>query len=105
MIDQILERFNLKYDQLLEEEKETLRQWEDSLTQNQLNIPKVREYVASMRDAVEKKIVTTSNNSKQDIFLKARLNNYMLLESLLTSPERARQAIENQLGAIKTKNK
>ena len=103
MIDQILERLNLRYDDLNAAEKETLHTWGESLAQNQLTVEKIKQYIATMRDSVEQELTKTGHNSKHDILLKARLRNYMLLEAFLTSPEKARKALEASLQGIRPK--
>lgn len=104
MIDNLLEKFGLKYDDLNAAERETLHQWGASLTQNHLTTEKIKSYIGKMRDSVEQELTKTGHDSKQDIFLKARLRNYMLMEAFLTSPERAREAMEGLLQNIKPKS-
>lgn len=100
-MDKILERLGLNYSDLSSAERETLHSWVQSLETNELTVDKIREYVGAMRDSVEQELTKTDHNSKQDIFLKARLRNYMLLEGFLSTPERARRAIELQLNSIR----
>ena len=102
-MDKILERLNLNYSDLSSAERETLHSWMQSLETNELTIEKIRDYILAMRDAVEQELSKTEHNSKQDIFLKARLRNYMLLECFLSTPERAKRAIELQLSSIQRK--
>ena len=90
MINQLLEKAGLKYEDLNRAERETLHSWIGQLSENKLTVTSIKTYIASMRDSVEQEITTTKNNSKQDLLLKARLRNYMLLEAFLASPEKAR---------------
>ena len=99
-IDDILKRTGLKYDDLSALEKETLNSWMEALQKGQLSIEKVREYIISMKEAVEQELTKSDLGSKQDIFLKARLRNYMLLDGFLSTPERAKQQIENSIPGI-----
>jgi len=100
LIDKLLGKKGLKYDDLKPPEKETLNTWMDTLQKGQLSVPKVREYVNSMKEAVEKELCKHDLGSKQDLFLKARLRNYMLLEAFLSTPEKAQQQIENAISGI-----
>lgn len=100
MFDEILQRVGLKYEDLQKEERETLNTWVKSLQQNALSTEKVKEYIAAMRDAVEQELTETTHNTKQDIFLKARLRNYMLLEAFLSTPAKAKQALDNALAGL-----
>lgn len=101
MIDEILKKFSLKYEDLNQAEKDTLNVWISSLQNKQLTPEKIKDYIVTMRYSVEQELVKTDINSKQDLFLKARLKNYMLLEALLTSPGRAKEQLEQALSSIK----
>jgi hypothetical protein len=102
LFDELLKKYNLKYEDLNPLERETLNTWVSALEQGQLTLDKLRDYLRSMRDSVENDLTKTENNSKQDIFLKARLRNYMLLEAFLSTPEKARAAMDKALkGMIK----
>lgn len=103
MIDQLLEKAGLKYEDLNASEKETLNVWMDVLQKGQVTVEKVREYIVSMKAGVEKDLTKSSVGSKQDLFLKARLRNYLLLESFLSTPERAKQEMENAISGIVNK--
>jgi len=100
MVDEILKRFGLKYDDLKPAERETLHSWMEALNKNKLTLEGVKTYVSSMRDSVEAELTKTSLNSKEDIFLKARLRNYLLLEAFLSTPEKAKQALEKTIAGL-----
>lgn len=100
MIEEILKKYNLKYEDLKPVEKETLNTWLDALKQGQLTIEKVRDYIRTMRDSVEHELTKSSVGNKDDLFLKARLRNLMLLEAFLSTPEKAKQAINRALAGI-----
>lgn len=113
-MDTILERFNLKYDDLNTAEKETLNTMLQSLRKNELTIPNIRAYLASMRDAVEDELCKESEyvhilffrvRNDKNVLLKARLRNYRLLEAFLTSPEKAEKALESALAAFPKQEK
>lgn len=101
LIDDLLGKFDLKYDDLSIPEKETLNKWLDDFSQNRLTLEGVREYIASMRDTVEQELTKVDHNTHQDIFLKARLRNYMLLEGFLSSSDKARKALERAMQTLK----
>lgn len=105
MLDEILEKFGLKYEDLKPLEKETLFSWMEALKKNELTVEKVKDYIAAMRDTVEQELTQVGHNSKQDLFLKARLRNYMLLEAYLSTPDRAKKMIERQLSGLDKKVK
>lgn len=101
MLDELLKKFgfDLKYDQLTEDEQKTLHSWSDNLSKKELTLGHVVDYVSAMRQAVEKELTVTDLSNKQDIFLKARLKNYMMLDAFLTSPIKAKEALEKQINS------
>lgn len=103
IIDELLEKFGVKYEDLNTVERETVYAWEEALAKNELTLVKVKEFIQTMRDSIENELSVSSLGSKQDMFLKARLRNYMLLEALLTSPEKAKRAIEQSLSSMRSK--
>ena len=100
-IDAILEKYNLKYNDLKVTERETLQSWIEALGQKKLTLESVKEYVISMKSSVEQELTKVGHESKQDIFLKARLRNYMLLEAFLLAPEKAKKALEEAMSGLK----
>ena len=113
-MDEILQRFGLKYDDLNVAEKETLNTMLSSLQQKQLTVERVKEYIHSMRDAVEDELENEPEftyififrvPNRKEILLKARLRNYRLLEAFLYSPDKAKKAIESAVAGIPPKRK
>lgn len=106
-IDEFLGQIGIKFEDLdtpgHSGERETLMQWLDSLQKNQLTIEGIHAYIKSMRDSVEMELTTTTISDKQDMLLKARLRNYMMLEAFLTAPEKAKRLMEQQLAMIPRK--
>lgn len=103
MLDKLLERFNLKYDDLNPEERETLNSWIAAIEKSKVTPTRVRDYISSMKSAVERDLGKTDHNTKQDIFLKARLRNYLLIEAFLTTPERAEEQLEQVVAGFAAK--
>ena len=100
MIDELLTKVGLKFEDLSISERETLNAWMESLQKNQLSIEKIREHISLMRESVEQELTKHDLNPKQDLFLKARLRNYMLLEAFMSTPERAKQQMENAISSM-----
>lgn len=103
MIDTILEKLGLKYEDLSFDERQTLNGWMKQLQGNKLVIEDIRKYISSMKDNVEQELTKSKLDTKEDLFLKARLRNYMLLEGFMTAPEKAQQALERQLAGLISK--
>lgn len=100
IIDKLLERTGLKYDDLTPEEKETLNGMLDVVGKSALSVQKIRDYIDEMKDAVERELTKTDMNTAQDLFLKARLRNYLLLSAFLSTPEKAKEQMENMVSGM-----
>ncbi len=99
-IDKLLEKVGLTYEELTSAERDTLNTWMESLQKSKISVGSVKNYIVSMRDAVEMELTKTDLNSKQDLLLKARLKNYMLLEAFLSTPEKAREALNRAISGM-----
>ena len=97
----MLKKYNLKYEDLNQAERETFNMWLESLQKGTLTTEKVKDYLLNMKASVEQELTKSDVGSKQDLFLKARLRNYMLLEAFLSSPQKAKEAIERALAGVK----
>lgn len=110
MLDELLAKFGLKWEDLDTPghggERDQLLSMITAIEQNQVTVQTIREHIAGMKDSVEQQLIDEPEfnyififkvpNRKQILF-KARLKNYLLLEAMLSTPERARKAIEAQL--------
>ena len=101
MLLNLLKAKNINYDDLNTAEKETLETWLKAAQNSELTLTKVSEYVQTMKDAVAADLAAHSIPSEQDIFLKARLKNYILLLAFLSTPEKAKKALEEAISRIK----
>jgi len=114
MIDQLEEKYGFKVENLNSAEKATFFEMLDSVTKSVMTPEKLRDYVVAMRDAVEREMVKEPTFIRIFIFkfenpklirLQARLQNYMLLESFLISPERAKKAYDEAVARIRERVK
>lgn len=101
MIDEFLSKFNIKYEQLNEAEKETLTGWLENLSKTQISVEEIKNYVRKMADGVAKELAVDELPRNKDIFLKARLRNYLLLYDFLIAPQEARNSLEKYMHKIK----
>lgn len=116
-VDDILEKYDLKFEDLDSEELEVYKSWQKALEGNTLTLEDVRHYVNQLRDSVSAKLaesvvskklikfwlfsITVRSGGDQDDYLKARLKNLMLLDAMLSSPERAKRMIEKQISTMR----
>ena len=103
MLDQFLQKLGLKYDDLNSTEKETYRAMAESLSQSQITPERLKDYILQMKMSVEHELIDEPEfmfifPNRKHLLLKARLKNYILLESFLLSPDKAKKAIENAIG-------
>ena len=104
MLDKLLEKTGYTYEDLTSDERATLNGWLEVLSKGGITQEKIKNYISSMKETVEAELTKTDLNTKQDLFLKARLRNYMLLDAFLGTPERAKAQLEQALsGMIKRK--
>lgn len=102
LMDEILKARNLNYDKLTPEEKVTLNQMVETVQVAELTASKMLEYIRAMRHVVELELTQTGLNEEQDTMLKARLRNYMLFETILTAPQKARADLEAAIENVST---
>lgn len=122
-IDKLLEKKGLKFEQLTAEEQETLNSWMQSLHKNEVNVAVIRDYIAKMRDSVSQAMTELQETpttwlslfglffplvgiirkwylDQKRVALTARFRNYVLLEALLSTPEKAQMAIEKAVDGL-----
>lgn len=110
MLNQLLDKYNLKYEELNPTERETLNNWLNNLSSRQITLQDVKDYVAQLISAVEREMAEVKEstsfwtflfNWKKDFYTKARLKNYLMLQDFLTSSDRAQKYIEQSLNNLK----
>ncbi len=110
MFSNLLDKFNVKYEDLNTAERETLSQWYKLLAEKVLTVGNVKEYVEQLIHAVEQELADIKESTslwsflfrrKQDIYLKARLKNYLILHDFLTGPDKAKKYIEQSIQNLK----
>ena len=96
----ILEKLGVKYEDLNPVERETYNSKLSEIQKSGLSVDKIRDYVHRMKESVELELTKVGHESKQDIFLKARLRNYMLLEAFLDTPDRLKVQLEQMVSSL-----
>jgi hypothetical protein len=111
-IPTLLEKHGLKIEELNSAERETLDKWSKAWQQQEMSVPKIRELLENLIDGTQKELADLKEstsfwswlfNRKKDIFVKARLRNYLTLRDFIAGPERARKFIEENLKNINNK--
>ncbi len=100
VLDEFVEKLGLKYEELTAVERDTYQKMYSSMQTTEITILTLREHIGALRDSVEQELEKYDNSKYQDLLLKARLKNYRLLEAFLTSPERAKKALERSMSGL-----
>lgn len=108
-----LEEKGIDIDTLNSVERETYFKMLEEVQKAQMTPDKLKSHITTMRESVTQELIKEPEfnyififkvpNRKQ-ILLKARLQNYILLESFLLSPEKAKQALEDMISNVGGKN-
>jgi hypothetical protein len=101
MLSNLLDKFGVKYEDLTTAEKETLNQWTQALANKELTLTGVKDYIRALIEAVERELANYNLKKDQDLFLKARLKNYLMISDFLTGPDKAKKYIEQSIQNIK----
>lgn len=108
--DELLKPHHLTEEELTDAEKKTLYQMAENLQKSELTLEKFRMMIENMRDGVSRELEDESEykwvfifkfENRKQIFLKARLKNLRLMLAILSTPQRARAAINEALSNIK----
>lgn len=109
-IQSLLERAGLTFDDLNKAERDTLFSWMEDLSKKTLTVEGVKHHVAGLVEAVQRELAGIEEpktlwgrlfQHKRDLYLKARLKNYLMLQDFVTSPDRAQRWIEEQVKGLK----
>lgn len=102
VVDDILKPYGLKYEDLKPEEHLTLTQWIDAADSKKITPEKTRGFLRSLILTVEQELISTDEfdyiffglfkrRNWRQVILKARLQNYLMLETIFLSPTQAKQ--------------
>lgn len=124
VIDDILQKIGIPFEELTSAERDTLLQWTKVLDSNQLDIDAVRQFIHSLKGSVQTELDNLRKETpgtwvsplallipfygllkkwyydEHRIYLEARLRNLMLLESFLIGPKKARESLDRAIAGI-----
>ena len=96
MLDGFLRKLGVSsYDQLTEEEKTTYREYEEILNGRQITEKEVRAFFTLQVEDTTKKLLSTKLDTREDTFLKMKLEFLRSLTSFLDAPDREREQLQN----------
>lgn len=106
LLDKILEENGIKYEDLNPQERETYSQ--KVFEVQSLSLGDLKDHIVNMKNSIALQLTSSMGDGEIDIrkelILKARLQNYLLLEAFLTAPEKAEKAIRDSLKNIRKDN-
>lgn len=102
-LQEILEAAGIKdFDELRDFERETYFKMLEVAQSGNITLDDVKKSVKRMREGIEFALATEDLSKSKDLYLKARLKNYILLESVFERPERAKEVLEQYKKGIKS---
>jgi hypothetical protein len=101
ILDKITELTGLKFEDLNQAERETAMNWVTQMAEREITLEDIKSFILSMRQAVDNELAIDNLSKNRDLYLKARLKNLILFEAFLTSPEKAKKALELYLKKLK----
>jgi predicted PilT family ATPase len=93
------EKQGMLYEELSPMAKSTFDRWQVILNTKEITLESLKTFLQGERESLIKEIATPDHelNSKEDMFLKARLNDIIIILSLLESPQKAASMLESYL--------
>ncbi len=122
-MDNLLQNMGLTYDDLTTAERGTLHTWLDELSRQEITVSSIQEHIKQMKEGVERELTARKEvvpswltflsyfipfvglirkwyQDQNELGMKMRLRNYLLLEDFLFSPIKAKKSLEMQLQRI-----
>lgn len=97
LLKKVLDSIEATYDELSEEEKKTLEQYEETLSIPEITIDDVKTFIPAEIARIVQELENYRNSEKKEIYLKARLRNMRALEVYVLQPERDRARLKKEL--------
>lgn len=88
------------YQDLNEEEKATYRMWEDSLSGRKITDDDVSVFLATEEDATIQKLIASPQGTRDDTFLKMKLEMIRKIRHFLNSPVVERRIMESNIDGL-----
>ena len=98
-MSKILEKLNLKYEDLTAEERETYHQMEE-VFKEEITMDKIREFIEKELRRFQVEFANNENSVEKDFLLKAQTRNYTALLFFIESPKLAKQKLEEYLTKV-----
>ena len=99
ILTSVLKKLGKQYDTLSPVAKKVYDRWEEVLNSGPVTIEKLKVFLEGEKEALIKDLASSNYelDSKEDMFLKARLNDCLIILALMESPEKAASMLESYL--------
>jgi hypothetical protein len=96
MLERYLQKLGVgSYSQLTEEEKVTYREYEEILNGRQITDKDVKSFLDMQLENTTKALISSKLDTREDTFLKVKLEFLRNIVSFLEAPEREKEQLQN----------
>lgn len=115
LLQDLLQQHNTSLEGMSQDEMDSFFNLLRAAESKSLDMPKLKLVLRDLISAVERDLIDADEYdyaffglvrrlNRKHLFLKARLHNYLVLEGMVTSPERARRAMEDVIERLGKNN-
>lgn len=97
ILNRMLGKLGVSYDQLSDEERRTFNVWQDALSGRKLTDEDVARFLDGEQHDAVVKLSSATFNERTDTFLKMKLDFIIKVKEFLATPEREKQMVERQI--------
>jgi hypothetical protein len=97
-LNKLLEKLNLKWEDLTEEERKTYNSWASVLSSPSVTIEELKKFIPVQIETLEGQQNRYDNSKDKDLFLKAQLRNLKMINAFILGPEQRKKWLEAHIG-------
>lgn len=97
VLHNLLEKFNLKYEDLTAEERKTYDEYSKILSQPDVSIDDLKAFIPAQLKRLYSEQNDYRNGKEKDLFLKAQIRNLEMFLAFIQGPEARKQWLEETL--------
>lgn len=99
ILNKMLGKLGVSYDQLSDEERRTFNAWQDALSGRKLTDDDVARFLDGEYNDAVKKLSSATLNERTDTFLKMKVDFIIKTKEFLATPAREKMMVERQIEA------
>jgi len=101
ILNKFLDKIGVKdYSELTSEEKTTYRSWEDALSGRKLTDKEIATFFETEIEEIQVKLISARISSREDLFLKMKLEFIRSAKAFLATPLIEKQMVENEISNL-----